>query len=217
MSVPEIGEYENEPVRGLPEYLPAGETLIWQGSPDFRVMARRVFHLRTVGIYFAALILVHVASQLYKGAALAEVALGASWQLGLGLLAMGILAALARAYARSTVYTLTDKRLVMRFGVALPMMVNLPLEIVNSADLRGFKDGSGDIVLTLNRKKKMSYMMLWPNLRSWHFSPVQPALRSLGDARSVAAALASVVNSGTRVEKSESREMGGSAAIAGMG
>jgi putative photosynthetic complex assembly protein len=26
----------------------------------------------------------------------------------------------------------------------------------------------------------MSYMMLWPNLRSWRFNPVQPALRSGG-------------------------------------
>jgi hypothetical protein len=211
-----LTEYADEPVRGLPGYLPEGETLVWQGAPDWRVMARRVFHLRTVGIYFAAIIAVHSGSQLYRGAAPSEVFLGAGWQLGLGLLAMGILAVLARAYARTTVYTLTDKRLVMRFGVALPMMVNLPLEIVTSADLRGFKDGSGDIILTVDPKKKMSYMMLWPNLRSWRFSPVQPALRSLADAQSVAAALASVVDASSAASTDEraSHEHVGAPAVA---
>jgi hypothetical protein len=57
-----VGEYEHEPVRGLPEYLPDDETLVWQGEPDWRVMARRVFHLRSVGIYFALLIAVHLGS-----------------------------------------------------------------------------------------------------------------------------------------------------------
>jgi hypothetical protein len=38
-----VGEYEDEPVRGLPDYLPDDETLVWQGEPDFKVMARRVF------------------------------------------------------------------------------------------------------------------------------------------------------------------------------
>ena len=26
-------EYEDEPVEGLPEYLPEGETMVWQGRP----------------------------------------------------------------------------------------------------------------------------------------------------------------------------------------
>lgn len=190
-----MGEYEHEPVRGLPEYLPEGETLVWQGAPAWRVMARRVFHVRTVSLYFLAIILVHGSSQLYRGEAFSEVLLAAGWQLGLGALAVAILAMLARAYARTTVYTLTDKRLVMRFGVALPMMINIPLEIVTSADMRGFQDGSGDIILTLDPKKKLSYMMLWPNLRSWQFRRVQPALRSIADVRSVAAVMASVVDS----------------------
>jgi hypothetical protein len=215
-----MGEYEHEPVRGLPEYLPDGEKLVWQGSPTWRTMARRVFHVRTVTLYFLAIIAVHGASQLYRGEGLSEVLLAAGWQVGLGASAVAILAILARAYARSTVYTLTDKRLVMRFGVALPMMINIPLEIVTSADLRSFSDGSGDIILTLDPKKKLSYMMLWPNLRSWHFRRVQPALRSIADVRSVAAAMASVVNSGSAGEARQSERNDGhlgSPAMAGLG
>lgn len=213
-----IEEYENEPVRGLPGYLPEGETLVWQGAPDWRTMARRVFHLRAVFLYFLAIIVVHMCSQLYHGEPLSSVLLGSGWQVALGLTAIGILAALARAYAGTTVYTLTDTRLVMRFGVALPMMVNIPLEIITSADLRDFGDGSGDILLTVDPKRKLSYMMLWPNVRSWHFRTVQPALRSIPDVRSVAAALASVVDSSAVAaqsgESTRSAQMG-SGAVAG--
>jgi hypothetical protein len=212
-----VGEYEHEPVRGLPEHLPEGETLIWRGEPDWRVMARRVFHVRTVAIYFAAIMAVHCASQLYHGVSLREVAVGSSWQLGLCLAALGILTALARAYASTTVYTLTNQRLVMRFGVALPMMVNIPLDMVIAADLRSFGNGSGDIIMTMDKRSKLSYMMLWPNVRSWHFSRVQPTLRSLSDVRSVAAALATVVDSSaSTAEREAGDQLGSPAMMAGM-
>jgi hypothetical protein len=158
-------------------------------------MARRVFHVRSVSIYFALLIVVHFAVQTTQGGSLSAVALGSSWMLGLGLLAVGILSLLAFAYARTTVYTLTDKRLALRFGVAMPMMVNIPLSIITAADLRQFGDGSGDVILSLDQRKRLSYMMLWPNVRSWRVNPTQPALRSLADAEDFARKLAAVVDS----------------------
>lgn len=199
-----VGEYEDEPVRGLPGYLPADETLIWQGEPDFKTMARRVFHVRNVALYFALLIVIHVGVQATGTAALADIILGSTWMVGLGLLAIGILSLLAFAYTRTTIYTLTDKRLVLRFGVAMPMMVNIPLSIVTSADMRRFPDGSGDIVLSLEQKKRFSYMMLWPNVRTWRFSPVQPAIRSIANIDELASCLASVVSSASKPARDES-------------
>ncbi|WP_232824387.1 hypothetical protein [Blastomonas sp. UPD001] len=58
-----ITEYDEEPVRGLPGELPQGETLLWQGSPDWRLLARSAFFTRIVGLYFAAL----VALAIYNG------------------------------------------------------------------------------------------------------------------------------------------------------
>lgn len=199
-----VSEHEDEPVRGLPGYLPADEKLIWQGEPDFKVMARRVFHVRTVSLYFAILIVVHLAVQTSGQASLGEVVLGSTWMIGLGLLAIGILSLLAWAYARTTIYTLTNKRLVMRFGVAMPMMVNIPLSIVTAADMRRFPDGSGDIVLSLDQRKRFSYLMLWPNVRSWRTNPTQPALRSVPSVEELAASLASVVSSATKPARAES-------------
>ncbi|WP_439102472.1 photosynthetic complex putative assembly protein PuhB [Congregibacter sp.] len=190
-----VGEYEDEPVRGLPDYLPSDETLIWQGEPDFKIMARRVFHVRNVAIYFAVLIVIHLGVQTTRGGSLSDIILGSSWMIGLGVLAVGILTLLAYAYARTTIYTLTDKRLVLRSGVAIPMMVNIPLSIVTAADMSKQPDGSGDIVLSLEQKKRLSYMMLWPNVRSWKWNPTQPALRSIRNVEELAASLASVVSS----------------------
>ena len=39
-------EHEFEAALGLPEPLPRGERLLWQGAPDWRVMAREAMHLR---------------------------------------------------------------------------------------------------------------------------------------------------------------------------
>ena len=39
-------EYEIEPIPGLPGNLPPGESILWQGSPDWQAFARSVFHTR---------------------------------------------------------------------------------------------------------------------------------------------------------------------------
>ena len=202
-----VAEHEHEPVRGLPDYLPEGETLVWRGEPDFRVMARRVFHLRSVSIYIGLLLCAHLGFQLYSGGDFVSVVLGSSWMLALGLTAIGIITLLAWAYTRSTVYTITNKRVVLRLGVALPMMVNLPLPIVGAADLRRYADGSGDIMFTLAQKKKLSYFLLWPSIKPWQFKPVVPALRCLRNVDEAAAAVAAAVGdvaAGQMVEEEQS-------------
>ena len=63
-------EHEFEPQYGLPERLPAGENILWQGSPDFVTLARRVFHIRTLALYFALLMATMVVPALWEGAAM---------------------------------------------------------------------------------------------------------------------------------------------------
>mgnify|MGYP001823060630 CR=1 FL=1 len=200
-----MNEYEHEPVRGLPEYLPEGETLLWQGEPRWRSLALRVFHVRTIGLYFALLIAIHLASQLLQGVQAGAALLGAGWQLGLGALALGILSLMAYLYARATIYTLTDRRLVMRIGVAVPMMINIPWETIESADLRDFGDGTGDIALTPVPGKRLSWWALWPNVRPWRYARVQPMLRGIPDAQEVARLLAGAVAATARSEGSTVR------------
>ena len=48
-------EHEFEAAPGLPEALPAGERLLWQGSPDWKSLAVHVFHVRTLAVYFGVM------------------------------------------------------------------------------------------------------------------------------------------------------------------
>ena len=40
-----ITEYESEPIPGLPEQLPQGEKILWQGAPKWQSFAKHVFHI----------------------------------------------------------------------------------------------------------------------------------------------------------------------------
>ena len=150
-------EHEFEPVHGLPERLPGSERILWQGSPDWRALALRVFHVRKVALYFAALVALRVLLMLDDGAALATVAISALWLVALGALATGLLACLAWLSARATVYTLTERRVVMRIGIVLTLSFNIPFSRVVAADFRPQPDDRGDIALRLTTRGRIGF------------------------------------------------------------
>ncbi len=186
-------EHEYEPIPGLPEKLPEGEYIVWQGRPSAKAVATRVFHTRTIALYFAVLVAVHVVYRLMDGAIMADILLDTAWQAALSAIAVGMLTFLARLYARGSIITMTNKRLVMRSGVALPMIVNIPWSNVHRAGLRVCTDGTGDILLTPVDDRRLFYFMLWPYVRPWHFRPVQPLLRGIEQPHTVASRLAEVI------------------------
>lgn len=183
-------EYEIEPIPGLPGNLPLGESIIWQGAPDWQTMARGVFHTRLVAIWFAVFAsLAFVAGGTGLRGALVTLLAAAA---GLGLLYL-----LARAGARSTIYTLTNRRIVMRFGVALPKCVNLPLAAIGAADVRALGNGTDgekvDVVLRPTQRFPLGWLQMWPHVRPWKVGEPQPMLRAVpaGFATMLAAALIS--------------------------
>jgi hypothetical protein len=189
--VPRRGrEHEFEAQFGLPEALPAEERILWQGQPGAALVARRIFHLPLLGLYFAAMLAWRMAVLLHDGAAWTQAVRGS---LGLALLAavaLGILAVLARLTAATTVYTLTDKRVVMRIGIVLTVTYNLPLRQVDSADLVRLPGAAGEIALTLREGTRIAYLQLWPHARPWRMARTQPMLRCLPDGQAVSALLA---------------------------
>lgn len=183
-------EHEFEAQHGLPEPLPAGERILWQGAPCWRLLARDVFHVPLLAGYFAALLALRGALALHDGASAAEAARAVVALLPLPLFALATLLVLARLSARTTAYTLTDKRLVMRVGIVLTLTFNLPLKRLAGAALRlrGPRAASaqGDIALQLAAGEKIAYFHLWPHARPWRLARPEPMLRSLRDARSPA-------------------------------
>lgn len=177
-------------VRGLPEPLPAGERLLWQGAPDWRALSRRAFHTRKVAVYFAILIAWRAVIAAEDGQSMAGVIGAALPLLLLATGALGLLNLFAWLSARSTVYTLTTRRAVIHCGIALPMTVNLPFNKIQAAGLKSFGDGKGDIALTLPKGQRVAYLQLWPHVRPWRLRQPEPMLRCIADPAEVAVLLA---------------------------
>lgn len=182
-------DFAREPVRGLPERLPAGERILWQGAPDWRALARDALGIRWVAGWFAFLALWRgMTIGLERGS---EDGLGvAAVYLVLGLAAAAILGLIAWVQARATVYTITDRRVVMRIGAALVVNLNLPFRALAGAALDLRRDGTGTIALALAGRTRLSYLVLWPHLRPWVLARPEPALRAIPDAERVARLLA---------------------------
>ncbi|MES2423713.1 MAG: photosynthetic complex putative assembly protein PuhB [Pseudomonadota bacterium] len=183
-------EHEFEAAHGLPEPLPARETLLWQGTPDVWAMARDVFHTRSVALYFGVILALRAASAWSDTGSAYEAALAVVYLLPLAVLGLGLLALLAWLTARTTVYTLTDQRVVMRIGIVLTLTFNLPFKAIAAADLRQRAGGSGDIPLTLAAGEKIAFAHLWPHARPWRVATPVPMLRNVPDAARVAQLLA---------------------------
>jgi hypothetical protein len=192
-----MSEHDWEPVRGLPGLLPPGEEMLWQGAPDWRVLFRSAFHGRLVALYFGVL----AAAGLIAGSWL-----GAAITAGAGLLCLALLAGWAWAASRTTVYTLTTRRVVLRVGIALPKCFNLPLKLVESADLRAQGGGFGDLALTMGGSGRIAYLFLWPHARPWRLRNPQPMLRAVPQAEAVAARLARACAAVATIERTPAAE-----------
>ncbi len=187
MSIESHGhEHEFEPQYGLPERLPADEHILWQGSPDFATLARRVFHIRKLALYFSLLMAYMVVSALMQGANLLLALASLKWLAPLAVVCLGSIALLAWLTARTTVYTLTDRRVVMRVGIVLTVTFNLPLKTLSAAALRRYAGGFGDITLTLAGSDRIAWLQLWPSVRPWRITRPEPTLRGVADAEAVA-------------------------------
>ncbi len=176
-----MNEYDFEPIRGLPGHLPEGETILWQGAPQWRSFAVSALKTRWIGVYFAALFALSAAGGSLFG--MIATLIGAA-------VSLGLLALFAVLVARTTVYTITNRRVVLRIGVALNTCINLPLKLIGAADLRQLDKRHGDIALTLTGRHRLGYAVLWPHARPFRLAQPQPMLRALADPSAVADILA---------------------------
>jgi hypothetical protein len=100
-------------------------------------------------------------------------------------LALALLLGSAWMSARSTLYTLTNKRVVMRIGIVLTLTFNLPFKRIAGASLKTQGEGTGDIALALHAEDRIGWFHLWPHQRAWHITKPQPTLRCVPDSQEV--------------------------------
>ncbi|MGL6211325.1 MAG: photosynthetic complex putative assembly protein PuhB [Paracoccaceae bacterium] len=183
-------DFAVEPVPGLPEAPPKGESVLWQGRPDTWALAKEALGITWVAGYFV-LLAIWRATAVSDGTPASILAIMLPYLI-IGLVTCTILLALAAIYARTTVYTLTTARVAMRIGAALTVTLNLPYrQIANaSLDLKRTGTGTGTIALETLGDTRLSYLVCWPHVRPWALSRTQPALRCIPDAAKVAQMLA---------------------------
>lgn len=175
--------------RRLPEPLPAGEEILWRGAPRKWPLAVRVLHVRKVAVYFLAILAWRAATIYGAEQSVAAAALSVLWYTPLALAVLGILGLLAYLIGRTTTYTITTRRVIMQFGVAFPMTLNVPFKVIATAAVKAYPDGTGDIPVATTGDDRIAYLVLWPHARPWRFKRPEPMLRVVPDAARVAAIL----------------------------
>jgi hypothetical protein len=179
-------DFDFEPVRGLPAQLPAGEHLLWQGSPRWTSLAIHAYHVRKVAIYFAALALWRIGIGIADSHAVSAIATTCVILLVLGGVALGVLSLLAYLTSRATVYSITSRRILLRHGIAVPLTINVPFKVIAAAELKQYSDRSGDIAVKVTPDQRVGFLINWPHVRPGHFAHPQPSFRSLDDANAAA-------------------------------
>ena len=170
-------EHEWEAAPGLPSTLPEDERIIWQGSPDWQQLAIHAFHVRKIAIYFAFMVCVQLINMLGDGLEGRDLWGPIVISSSLALLALALLTTCAWFAGKSSLYTFTNKRIVMRIGIVLTLTFNLPYRRIAGASSKDCQRGCQDIALELYPEDRIGWAHLWPHQKAWHVKHPQPTLR----------------------------------------
>ena len=177
-------DFKTEPVPGLPEHPPAGEHILWQGRPNWWALTKRATGFWWIMGYFVVLALWRFVSVVDLVPLRQAVALSVPFLILAAIVGV-LLTVTAWVQARAALYTVTNKRVVLRVGAALTVTLNLPYTQIARADIDLRRDGTGTIAFDTLGETRLAYVVLWPHVRPWRF-PAQPALRCIPAAQEVA-------------------------------
>lgn len=143
-------DFAFEPIRGLPERPPEGEVILWQGQPNWLRLTVDSLNVWWVLGYFIFLFVwrfISVSDLMPIGQAL----LVSFPFLALAMIVTLLLMLVGYILARTTVYTITNKRVVMRIGAALTVTLNLPFTEIENAAIASSSGNFGSIAIDTKR------------------------------------------------------------------
>ena len=178
-------DFAFEPIRGLPERPPEGEVILWQGQPNWLRLSVDSLNVWWVLGYFIFLFVWRFVS-VSDMMPIYQAVLVSLPFLALGLIVTLLLMLVGFIQANATVYTITNKRVVMRIGAALTVTLNLPFTEIENAAIASSSKNFGSIVIDTKKDSKFSFLVLWPHARAWHFKKPQPSLKCIPNADEVA-------------------------------
>lgn len=187
-------DFAVEPIEGLPELLPKGEVILWQGRPNWLRLTIESLNLWWVIGYFGLLAAWRFLS------AIDYMPFGTSISASIPFLFVAafvglLLCGVGYIQAKETLYTITNRRVVMRIGAALTLTLNLPFTKIDNAAVAKKRGDFGNIAFETSGDTKFSYFVLWPHARSWYFGKPQPTLKCIPDIEKVSSILGEAAKS----------------------
>ena len=177
------------------------ERVLWEGRPTWPSILRHVFHLRALTLYFVAVVIWQIVDAMSAGEPANNLMASTVGFAGLALGCLAILSMMAWLIWRTTTYLITDRRVILRFGVALPATLDVPLNLVQNASVTVHSDGTGDIAFELPKDQRIAPLLLWPHLKPWQLTKPEPMLRGIDNPEQVAELFASALSAHSSPEQ----------------
>jgi hypothetical protein len=213
-----MNQHLNFPPRiTLPGPAPVEEIVRWRGSPNWRVAASRIWHIRAAAFYFAVLLADGVRESIGSTHAAALARQGEVALLLIALGSLALLTLLAWLTGCTTTYTITDTHVMLKYGIALRATLVIPFGAIEHVAIRVNPDQTGDLALRLKRDQRILYPKLWPHVRPWTWLRAEPMLRCMPEAGAVGALLARGVGASVEMRQMLERERAGVRPVAGVG
>ena len=168
--------------------IPNGESILWKGRPSLWGFSWNLFGLKWITLYLGILSVVSVArffaSDFYTAFYVDFLPFFLS-----GIFASIILIGLAATQTYSTVYIITENRVIIKTGAALSFLISMPFKKIKEVNLQKRGASIGTISFELLSEKRVPYISCWPSVRPWKFKRTQPAFSCIGSVDEVATIL----------------------------
>ena len=162
----------------LPADVPPGERILWHGRPNALGLARRAFRGDLVAAWFVAMAVWNGVVGLMDAGWLSA-AMDVARTLATGAASLVLIGLLGWLSARTTLYVVSSRRIVLKAGIALPVFFNVPFAEIVAADVQVHPDSTADIAFRLTPGQRIAYLHLWPHAKPFCFKEPQPMLRSV--------------------------------------
>ena len=201
---------DKTPPKDVLSVIPENEEVIWHGRPNLRRFSLSALGLRYLMLYLLIISITTFSSNFGNLTLLLFLQMMFPYIISCCLAGI-ILVVIGISQVIPTVYVITSKRIIIKSGLALIFMLNVPFDKVANIDKKVFNDGCGDISFKLIGNKRIPFFAGWPSVRPWYFNDPEPTFRCIPDVDVVAFKLTSAAQSriseknavGTASKKSE--------------
>ena len=181
--------------KNILDAIPEGESILWKGKPSFWGFSWYFFGLKLLAFYLIILSVVFAARLTVTDFFTAFVVDFLPFLLS-GILTSCILMALAKIQSQSSVYIITENRVIIKSGAALAFLISMPFKKIKAVNLQKRKGSLGTISFELNSGKRVPYISCWPSVRPWRFKKTEPAFSCIENVDEVATILRKSVMAG---------------------